>query len=557
MPKLKKKPPAKGASPQSAKEKELTEAKQKVLDGYLDLIGKKGMLPTRSEMIASGISRDRIRQHFGTQDNLLAEAKRIAPKAFEDLITEDGFTDENYDGLIKEIKKHKRFIITTAVTGCLVHEGFLASINLYCKKHNAKLLVLPASDPASSQGFTLDSTLGRESVVFSDVNLNSNMFLCAIKMSAKHIDPSTGMDRIGQRHGSFIYASPKQRLRFIPVSNVKHPHTEMTTGAITLPNYSTKRYMSDRTAYIANHDHIMGAIVVEIVDDKRYHFRQIQADGEGAFIDLGVHYSKKGIKKVKAEGFSLGDWHSGETDPTAKKAWLEVCSQVGAKRLFIHDGFNGMSINHHEKDQTITRARLAQRGLLSLKDELKSFAQDLDELASWPGVEEVVIVKSNHDVFLDRWLQDGEWTKDAHNYDIGVDLAKAMKDGHNPLQFAVETMFKLKNKAKIRWLSMDEDYFIARIQMGAHGHKGPNGSRGSIAGMERSYGQSVTGHTHSPAILRGAYQNGTSSFLKVAYTQGPTSWVHNSTLVYPNGMRQMINSFEGEWQTPKKRSKKK
>lgn len=536
-----------GTKAPSDKSKQLSAKRKEVLAAYLKIIKDNGLRPTRADLMEVGISRDTLRYAFTNLANLDETARDLYPDAFEHLVDESAFTPEAEKSLKSRIKKHKVFVITTVVAGCEVDERFLNTIDAYCKARNGMKLFMPSADPGSSNGWAMDPAIGKENIVFSDISLNSNVFISSIKLSAKHIDPSTGLDRIGQRNGTFIYASPKQRLKFMPVSNIKHPHAEMTTGAVTLPRYNPARYMSDRTAYIANHDHIMGAIIVEIVDDKRYHFRQVQADKDGSFIDLGVQYSGKKQKKIKAAGFSLGDWHSGETDPTAKKAWKEVCQAVGAKRLFIHDGFNGMSINHHEKDQTITRARLAKNGLLSLKDELKQFSLDLDELASWPGVEEVIIVKSNHDVFLDRWLQDGEWTKDAHNYDVGVDLAKAMKDGHNPLQYAVETMFNLKNKKKIKWLSMDEDFFISRIQMGAHGHKGPNGSRGNIAGMEKSYGQSVTGHTHSPAILRGAWQNGTSSYLKVAYTQGPTSWVHNSTLVYPNGQRQMINSFEGSW----------
>ena len=65
--------------------------------------------------------------------------------------------------------------------------------------------------------------------------------------------------------------------------------------------------------------------------------------------------------------------------------------------------------------------------------------------------------------------------------------------------------------------------------------------------MEKSYGLSVTGHAHGPEILRGAYQNGTMSKLKLSYNEGPSDWVHANTVVYANGMRQLINSFEGDW----------
>lgn len=530
---------------------ELTKNHIKLIKDYIKIVKDTGMYPGRSSLDQVGYNRDKIRHYFTNLDKLkkIAQewAKENDPSAFNNVIDESIFTSKRLKALESNVKKHKRFVITTAVVGCPVHEGFLDSIRTYCDHKDAMLLVLPAEDPASGGNWNLDSSLGAESIVFSDIALNSNVFLCSIQVGAKQTDPTTGMDRIGQRNGSFIYASPKQRLKFMPVSNIKYPHAEMTTGAITLPRYlNTDKYVSKRTAYIANHDHVMGAIVVEIEDKNKYHFRQIQADANGAFVDLGDFYKGKKISKLYAEGISMGDWHSGETDPTAIKSMKELINLVRPSKLFVHDGFNGLSINHHERDRQIRRAILAKQGLLNLEAEISWLAKDLDMMLSWNHVEEIVVVKSNHDVFLDGWLDHGEYVKDPHNYGIGVDLAKAMKDGHDPLKFGVE-MLGLKNKDKVRWLSMDEDYFIARIQCGAHGHRGPKGSRGTLAGMEKSYGLSVTGHSHGPEILRGAWQNGTMSKLKLSYNQGASDWVHSSTIIYPNGMRQLINSFEGNW----------
>jgi len=533
---------------------ELSKNHIRLIKKYISLVKKTGMYPGRAELDKAGYNRDKLRHYFSNLESLKQAAHDWAeendPSAFGNVIDSSIFTRENFKILQDNVKKYKRFVITTAVVGSPVHEGFLDSIQTYCKHKKAMLLVLPAADPASAGNWNLSPDLGAESIVFGDLALNSNLFLCSIKLSAKQIDPTTGLDRIGQRSGTFIYASPKQRLKFMPVSNIKHPHAEMTTGAITLPRYYsydiTEKYMSDRTAYIANHDHVMGAIIVEVVDKNRYHFRQIQADAEGGFVDLGDFYKGDRISKMYAEGISMGDWHSGETDPTAVKAMVELIETVRPNKLFVHDGFNGLSINHHERDRQIRRAILAKKGLLDLESEIRGLAKDLDTMASWKHVKEVIVVKSNHDVFLDRWLDSGEYVKDPHNYSIGVDLAKAMKDGNDPLKFGVE-MFGLKAKDKVRWLSIDEDYFIARIQCGAHGHKGPRGAKGNIKGMEKSYGLSVTGHAHGPEILRGAWQNGTMSYLKLNYNEGPSDWVHSSTVIYPNGQRQLINSFEGSW----------
>lgn len=535
---------------------DLTKNHIKLIKDYIKLVKKTGMYPGRAELDSIGYSRDQIRHYFSNLENLkqaaITWAEEHDPEAFAEIIDDSIFTPKQFKQLKDEVKKYKRFVVTTAVVGAPVHEGFLESIQKYCDHKDAKLLVLPAADPASAGNWVLDKKLGKDSIVFGDLALNSNVFLCAIELSAKQIDPSTGLDRIGQRNGSFIYASPKQRLKFMPVSNIKHPHAEMTTGAVTLPRYlNTNHYMSKRTAYMANHDHVMGAVIVEIQDRNRYHFRQIQADKNGHFVDLGDFYQGSKVSKMYAEGFSLGDWHSGETDPSAVRAWKEVVELVKPKKLFIHDGFNGLSINHHERERQIRRAVLAKKGHLNLKSELIQFTKDLQLLSNFPGVEEVVIVKSNHDIFLDRWLDSGEYVDDPHNYHTGVELAHAMAEGKNPLRYAFSKVAaELGYKEaldKVMWLSMDEDYFIARIQMGAHGHKGPKGARGNIRGMERAYGQSVTGHAHGPEILRGAWQNGTSSKLKLSYNEGPSDWVHSSTLVYPNGMRQLINSFDGNW----------
>lgn len=174
-----------------------------------------------------------------------------------------------------------------------MHKEFYANLKFYCKENNAKLLILASSDPAAVGGFELDGVLAGESLVLSDLELNSNVFISTFKTSAKQINPLTGLRRLGQREKSMIVASPKQFLEYVPIANDKMSHALMTTGAITRPQYMSERYMSQRTAYIAELDHKMGAIIIEIEDDKLFHFRQIQAEyGTGFFIDNGLYYKK-------------------------------------------------------------------------------------------------------------------------------------------------------------------------------------------------------------------------------------------------------------------------
>jgi hypothetical protein len=318
-----------------------------------------------------------------------------------------------------------------------------------------------------------------------------------------------------------------------------------TTGAITIPDYATKRYLSERTAYLAKFDHVIGGVVVEIEDDEIFHFRHLQTDYTGGFVDLGKYYKDGKVSESRPEEFILGDYHSGETDPSAKAAWKEVVDYVKPKGLVLHDVFDGKSINHHEEKNKITKIKLFRENKASLEEEIKVLVKDLNELSTW--VEHVTIVKSNHDEFLDRLLQSGKWINDQINGELCFKLSTAMIEGKNPLKFACE-MYGLKAD-NILWLERDQDYIVAGgYQLGAHGDKGSNGSRGSLKNLEAAYGKCIIGHSHTPGIIRQAVQVGTSGYLKQSYNKGSaSSWFHTSCLLYSKGTFQLINVLEDRW----------
>jgi hypothetical protein len=543
------------ASAKTALKVSQDETTRNIIQKYIDLVGEMGRLPARQDMIRAGYQKDVMHKYVGDMAELDALARQQSPKTFEKIIDRSIFTGTNVERQLQAIKKYKRFIITTAVVGCEAHKGFLKAINQYCRMNDAMLLVLPAADPASARSWSLDSALGRDNVVVAPLRLNNNISFSTIKMSAKQIDPTTGLARLSQTSGTLIYGSPKQRLKFVATGNSTFPHALMGTGSITLPDYTPNKelphhYMSERTSFIATHDHVMGAIVAEIRDDQFFYFRQVQADQDGAFIDLSWRYDGDKVTFEPAAAVRFGDWHSGETDPLARKMGKELCEIVRPDELFIEDAFNGLSINPHQRDQIITQALAAHEGLLDLARELSVLRHDIDELSGW-ATKGLRIVKSNHDIFLERYLQDGGYAADPHNHKIAIKLADAMLEGHDPLKFGVE-MMGLKHKDRVKWLQLDDDYRVAGVQMAAHGHLGPNGKRNpSLASIESCYGESFSGHNHTAEILRGAWRVGTSSILKPGYNKGPSSWTRTHGVLYRNGSRQLIHVFapDGSWTT--------
>lgn len=534
-------------------EKEFSQKKKDMLKAYAQL-RKKKRTDLSMEDFTSGTSytKDMLRHHWGSITKIDAEARDKYPKCFMDVYIEDVMTEDALEHLRETVRTNDKFVITTAVTGCLLDVKAYNSIKQYCKLNKAALLVLVASDPASNldRGSLgrIDKRLLGEAIIFEDTHLNSNLFLSTIKLSAKQVDPITGIGRIGQREGSFIYASPKQRMKSSPVSNIKMPHFLMTTGAITEPDYLNVSYMSNRTAVIATHDHVMGGLIVEIGDSDEYHFRQFQCDNKGNFIDLGKEYNGKTVKDIRPEAFVLGDWHAGSTCPMSKKVWKEISKSLNPKYVVMHDMFDGRSINHHESQNIDSLAKRAASGHLNLDEELKHVARDLEELSTW--AEKTVVVKSNHDEFLKRFLQKGDFAGDPYNYKTFLKLAlEYVETSCDPLKYGVEKLGELDAKIakNVIWLQRDEDFKVDGIQLGAHGDKGANGSRGGLKQMEFAYGNSVSGHSHSPEILRGAWQVGTSSKLKLSYNVGPSSWLNTSCIVYPNGQRQLINAIDGKY----------
>jgi len=194
------------------------ETANKITDAYVQFVAANGYLPTYEDLESMNCPQRTVRNHFGGLDELDVAAREASPKTFKKVIDEYSFNDEQFNQLRDDVGKYDRFVITSAITGCSVHLQALDALKNYCKRNKAKLLVLPCSDPASNKGrnkWQLDSRLDKQSIVFRDLKLNDKFFISTIKLSAKHINPLTGLSRIGQRSGSFCYASPKQSLEFV------------------------------------------------------------------------------------------------------------------------------------------------------------------------------------------------------------------------------------------------------------------------------------------------------------------------------------------------------
>lgn len=519
-----------------------------IIEAYKDIVKAKGDRPTRADFLEYDISRDKLRSRFGGIESLHVYMRENHSEFLKEHFSSvDDVFDEKRN---PAYSKKKRFVVTTAVADATAHIGFLNAIDNYCKRNDAAVVIMPAESITNSferKTATFDKVFNDPKYLFvqDNVALNQNISLCSIQVSAKQIKPITGLTRIGNREGSYVFASPKQFLEYAPTGNERGKnYSIMTPGACTLPEYYTETFVSKRLSYIAEHDHTMGAIIIEIEDDKIFHFRQIQCDEKGDFIDLGQKYTSEGDVYDVAVNVVYGDLHGVQVDGDALSAFTNLFSEMDVQSVYLHDVFDGTSISHHIK--TIAERQMrSMEGNKSLVSELVDTWAAINFIYEMLQPEDVFIVKSNHDEFLTRYLASGRFVDDEENHYTALKIATAQFEGDDVLERAFEVA-GLDVPDNWIFLQREDSSKVGDVECGSHGDLGLNGAKPSMNSLEKIYGDSVTAHSHTAAIQRGAFRVGTLTKLDLGYNRGPSSWTHTCCLVYDNNQRQLINYVGGK-----------
>lgn len=357
----------------------------------------------------------------------------------------------------------------------------------------------------------------------------------------------------GRRSGIF----PHAKLAMQSVASGKHEPTKFnyTTGTITKRNYIQKR-----AGILAEHHHVYGGLLVEVTPEGNWYVRQLNADGRNRIFDLGVVAEGGRVEErwgETVEAVNWGDVHAIEVDPMVRElAWGKggMMDTLQPRHQFMHDLISFIARNHHEIGNPHKMFERHVAGLDSVEQEMRHVAEFLHE-ASRPGCR-TVVVNSNHDNMLERWLREADYRRDPLNalFFLRCQLAKYEAIARQDHQFMVieHVLRGLDCPKDVRFLREDESFVICRdsqggIECGAHGHLGPDGSRGSPQGLSRMGRRANTGHTHSAGIIDGLYTAGTSSRLDLGYNVGPSSWSHSHIVTYTNGKRALVTMWEGGW----------
>lgn len=445
-------------------------------------------------------------------------------------------------------------IITSAQGNATPNKKFLEGLEYLSDKYDAKLIVLPIAG-ANIKETEINHLLQPYLFTGKLNRINSNLQIRDICVPPQNKDPTAGKkELVGRYNSSIIYGHSKQRYQAIPTFNSGLPRYLYTTGSVTQPNYKRTNHRGDT----AHREHQLGALLVNIHDKRIFSIRNIRAMRNGKFCDMGVEYNGGKEKKAKVDSIVVGDTHYGVHDKRSHEIMYEMIKEFNPKSVFLHDFFDGGSINHHEEKSNLLRARKAMQGGLNLKDELQMGAKELKKLGSKFPRTTFNLVASNHHRFLRDYIENPKlWgIKDIHNADVGSYLFNQAinntEEDIDDIQFLIKTGYTHYGNIpkNIKFLKYSDSIRKFGFQLASHGDKGANGSRGGTA-RARSViggGKSISGHSHSMEIYGDTFIVGTSAKLNQVYTQGSANaQIGANAILYSNGMVQMLPFIEGVW----------
>lgn len=467
-------------------------------------------------------------------------------------------------------KKIDRYIFTWAQNNTPVHEPFLRNIEAYAKHINAEIYIIAGRYKNPTSVFTdeeFESWHSRtEPYLYANREaIHKHLVVVGdVKVSPTADTPMTSMQGFSGSE-SCIFGHPKAQEETVPVLEGRPEKKMMTTGSCTVPNYT-----DSKAGKKGEFHHVLGFVVVEIKDKNKVFTRGVTATDDGNFYDLyykvefsgghkkatviqGLDFAtkewegKSTITKIKEiDAIVLGDVHFGEHDPAVIDSTVNVLfKKLKPKTVVLHDVFDGHSISHHDRKDPFKQYEKEMQGKNDLKKEIQNMIDGLKSFEKF----NTIIVRSNHDDFLDRWLKDVDWRKDStiKNAPAYMEYASLILNGKAPL--GVIPYLINQQYPGMKTLGRSDSYRIHEWEVGQHGDIGSGGSRGSVNQYRQLNTKMIVGHSHAPSRKDGVVQVGTSTKLRLGYNIGPSKWLQAHAIIHADGKAQLISFHSGEFTT--------
>jgi predicted SprT family Zn-dependent metalloprotease len=447
------------------------------------------------------------------------------------------------------VPKVSRYIVTTAQNATPIHKDFWAALQNCAEHYKAELIVIPSryKNPTSKWTEVNESNEWWVSEVMpylvkGNITLHQALMIVNTKVQFTAANPLTSMETLtGDKSG--IVGHPRIALKSVATPQHTHPKMMYTTGVCTVPNYT-----DTKAGHIGKFHHSYGALIVECADD-RFHVRQLAAMQNGSFCDLGKEFTKDEVRDAKRPlGLTMGDTHWVKIDPDVYQATFKsMIPELRPHHLIWHDLLDQYARNHHHKNNWMVDYKKHINNEDCMRTEVEKTLWGL--IDNTPDDCLSVVVSSNHDRALNRWLMEADFKKDPKNAEFYIEMVHNMITTDvmaDPFIEYGRQYVSLWGKENIKFLDGDESFMLNGVEHCLHGDIGTNGSRGTTKNLSRIGVKVTKAHNHTAEIIDGCYSVGKSTG-KLEYEAGPSSHSNTHCLQYYNGKRALITIINGKW----------
>lgn len=363
---------------------------------------------------------------------------------------------------------------------------------------------------------------------YNNLEFYDKLLQCKSKIRPTAVNPLSGLDLFASEQSAIF---PHSRIHFktMPRLRGQEIRTLSTTGYITVKNYS-----DSKAGEKAFENHSYGFVVIE----KDTVARNVKVNSNGNFSDIIYQVIDGEVSTIdKSEAIIMGDIHGVQVNKEFLDVSLKHISKLNPYRVILHDLFDGYSINpHEEKDMFLKRIKIKEnKHDLSL--EIEKTLDILDKIKKVN--KEIYVVESNHDNFIDRYINSFNWKNDLHNSVGYLGLAHIqqtvdLRDYGNLFGYLLYEFGTI-------YLKYGESLNIRGYECALHGDNGTNGSRGSTKQFSNLNIKMIHGHTHTPSIIDGVTSVGITCKKEQHYNRkGLSSWAYAHSIIHKTGKNQLL-----------------
>lgn len=459
-----------------------------------------------------------------------------------------------------------RYIFTSAQSDTPVHAPTWRSLVALAKHYRAQIIVSPyVYDTSTHNDEKRQEKRGRPERQWAEevrphlcwerMKVAKGLQFCGeVQILPTARRPISGFESYTGRDSCIL---PHAKFAMQSVASGKFEGAKLiyTTGTVTRRNYIQKK-----AGQLAQFHHGFGGLLVEVNDAGTWFCRQLNCSENGTLYDLDARVRDGVVTRGnRVEAIVWGDAHVRKSEPVATAlAWGNggMLDTLRPRHQVFHDLLDFYSRNHHEIGNG---RRRFERYCGQPEDddvflELCEAARALDE-RSRPWCKSVVVA-SNHDAALQRWLDTADYRQDPRNAMIFLQLQAevyaSISRGDKKFDLFAHAMRQAGAPKGVKFLREDEDYIVCKdagggINLGVHSHLGINGGKGSLVGLARTGRKLIVGHGHSASIVDGAMMVGTMASLDQGYNKGFSSWSQTAAAIYQNGKRSLVTFYNGAW----------